>query len=57
MKPGDVLYAYDKKYNLISAIIYFAYGKVVYATYTKGVIINDIADLNHEHHYDYRRNY
>ena len=57
LQPGDVLYAYDKKYNLISAIIYYGYGKVIYTTYTKGVIINNIANLNYEHHYDYRRNY
>ena len=59
LAPGDVLYTYDKWYNLIGAIIYIGNSKVVYTTsyLNKGVIMNNLNNLNMENHYDYRRNW
>ena len=59
LEPGDVLYTYDKKYNLIGAIIYVGNNRVVYTTsyLNKGVIMSTLSNLNYEHHYDYRRNW
>ena len=59
LAPGDVLYTYDKKYNLIGAIIYIGNSKVIYTTsyLNKGVMESKLQNLNHEHHYDYRRNW
>ena len=59
LATGDVLYTYDKWYNLISAIIYIGNSKVVYTTsyLNKGVIMNNLNNLNMENHYDYRRNW
>ena len=59
LEPGDVLYSYDKKYNLVGAIIYVGNNNVVYTTsyLKKGVIMSTLSNLNYELHYDYRRNW
>ena len=59
LNPGDVLYTYDKRYNLIGAIIYIGNSEVIYTTsyLNKGVIKSSLNNLNMEHHYDYRRNW
>ena len=57
--PGDVLYTYDKKYNLIGAIIYIGNSEVIYTTsyLDQGVIKSTLNNLNMNNHYDYRRNW
>ena len=59
LSPGDVLYAYDKRYYLLGAIIYVGNSKVVYTTsyLNKGVIMSSLENLNTELRYDYRRNW
>ena len=55
--PGDVLYSYDKHYNLLGAIIYVGNSQVVYTTsyLNKGVIMSTLNSLSYELLYDYRR--
>ena len=59
LSPGDVLYAYDRHYNLVGAIIYIGTSQVIYTTnyLNKGVIQSTLSNLNMELHYDYRRNW
>ena len=57
LTPGDVLYSYDKHYNLLGAIIYVGNSQVVYTTsyLNKGVIMSTLNSLSYELRYDYRR--
>ena len=52
--PGDTVYLYDKRYNLIGAFIYYGNGLYIY-TYEK--VISREINFNPEFHYDYRRNW
>ena len=54
LAPGDNLYSYDKRFNLIGALIYIGNSKVIFCD-DKEVVIDDIGNLNYNLHYDYRR--
>ena len=54
LAPGDNLYSYDKRFNLIGGIIYVGNSKVIYCN-NEEVVINNIGNLNYDFHYDYRR--
>ena len=59
LDQGDVLYVYDKKYNIIGAIIYIGNSEVIYTSsyLNKGVIKSSLKNLNMEYIYDKRRNW